>query len=77
MVKNMEQRLVESVQFWLDTTNRPITVNERIIRVLKNKFVEMLDADIKANTEMLQQSCNDKRLQMIGFMQSLRDELKA
>lgn len=72
----MPQKTIDAIQFWLNTTHRSLTVNEKIARILKHKFIEMLDADIQVNTKALQQSWSDKRAQMIGFMQSLRDELK-
>ena len=72
----MTQRTVEAVQFWLDTTKRDIQVTEKVVRICKNKLIRMLEADIQANTEVLGQKWSQKRLQIIGFMQSLRDELE-
>jgi hypothetical protein len=71
----MTQQTVNAVQFWLDTTHRNITVTEKVIKICKSKLVEMLDADIEVNAQLLQQNWSQKRLKMIGFMQSLRDEL--
>lgn len=72
----MTQHDIEAVQFWLDTTKRDIKVTERMIKVFKHKFMRMLEADIEANTEALHQKWSQKRLQMIGFMQSLHDALE-
>jgi hypothetical protein len=72
----MTQHEVEAVQFWLDITKRNIKVTEKVIKICKNKLIEMLDADIDANTELLRQNWSAKRLQIIGFMQSLRDALE-
>ena len=72
----MTQHDIDAVQFWLDTTKRNIKVTEKVIRICKPKLIAMLEADIEANTKALQQKWSQKRLQMIGFMQSLHDALE-
>ena len=73
----MTQREIESIQFWLDITHRPITVTENMLKVsvFRNKLIETLNADIEINNEALRRQWNEKRLKCIHLMISIRDRL--
>lgn len=73
----MTQQEVQIIQFWLDTTHRDITITERMleIKLVRDKLIRMLDADIEANEEACSRQWSDKRWKIINMMISIRDRL--